>query len=106
MSLSDVERVVSTRVSLICAGWLPQDGTLKTELTSGSSLERNLLHDKQIAHSGGADNSKTLADIVVAHLGNFRVVSPVGPPQTSTSRPVHARWRHWRPPSVSCVRRS
>jgi hypothetical protein len=35
-SVCQVERVVSTRVSLICAGWLPQDGTFESEWLAGS----------------------------------------------------------------------
>jgi hypothetical protein len=31
----EAERVVSTRVSLICAGWLPQDGTFELERIAG-----------------------------------------------------------------------
>jgi hypothetical protein len=45
-----------------------------------SNVERDLWCDNKTAHSGGAGNSKTLADIVVAHLGNMGVVSPEGPP--------------------------
>lgn len=40
-SVCQVERVVSTRVSLICAGWLPQDGTFESEWLAVSNLERN-----------------------------------------------------------------
>ena len=34
---------MSTRVSLIYAGWLPQDGTFDSELAAGLEIERNLL---------------------------------------------------------------
>jgi hypothetical protein len=54
-------RVVSTRVSLKCAGWLPQDGTFESELASGSSVERHPLCDNVIAHSPFAGHSRTLA---------------------------------------------
>ncbi len=56
-----VERVVSTRVSLKCAGWLPQDGTFESELASGSRVERDPLCDNAIAHSPIAGRSRTLA---------------------------------------------
>jgi hypothetical protein len=56
-----VERVVSTRVSLKCAGWLPQDGTFESELASGSRVERHQLWDNVIAHSRIAGHSRTLA---------------------------------------------
>jgi hypothetical protein len=46
-----VERVVSTRVSLICAGWLPLDGAFESELTAGLDIERDRLWDNVIAHS-------------------------------------------------------
>jgi hypothetical protein len=65
-----VERVVSTRVSLKCAGWLPQDGTFETELASGSSVERNQLCDSVIAHSPIAGHPRTLAALSVVHLDN------------------------------------
>lgn len=57
-----VERVVSTRVSLIYAGWLPQDGTFESEWDRVSSVERDRLWCNMIAHSGDAGHSKTLAD--------------------------------------------
>ena len=56
-----VERVVSTRVSLKCAGWLPQDGTFESELASGSNVECDPLCDNGIAHSCIAGHSRTLA---------------------------------------------
>src|SRR3974377_997435 len=54
-----VERVVSTRVSLICAGWLPQDGTFESEWLAVSNTERNHLCCRAIAHRSGADPSNT-----------------------------------------------
>ena len=56
-----VERVVSTRVSLKCAGWLLQDGTFESELASGSRVERHQLRHNVIAHSRIAGHSRTLA---------------------------------------------
>ena len=46
-----VERVVSTRVSLKYAGWLPAGRTFESELTSGSRVERHQLCHNVIAHS-------------------------------------------------------
>jgi hypothetical protein len=85
---------LSTRVSLICAGWLPQDGTFESELAAGSKAERDRLQDNVIAHSPYAGHSKTLTETRCTYLDSFGVVSPAGPPVTSTSRPVHARWQH------------
>lgn len=62
MSSFGVERVVSTRVSLICAGWLPQDGTFDLELAAGLEVERNLLGHNMVAHRTRAGHSQTLAD--------------------------------------------
>jgi hypothetical protein len=56
-----VERVVSTRVSLKYAGWLPQDGTFESEWTAGLEIERHQLRDNMIAHSRIAGHSQTLA---------------------------------------------
>jgi len=56
-----VERVVSTRVSLKCAGWLPQDGAFESELAGGSRTERHHLWHNVIAHSRIAGHSRTLA---------------------------------------------
>jgi hypothetical protein len=56
---------VSTRVSLICADWLPQDGTFESERLAGSSGERNRLCCKRIAHSSVAGHSKTLAGLFI-----------------------------------------
>ena len=67
---------MSTRVSLKCAGWLPQDGTFETELASGSSVERNQLSGNAIAHSAFAGHSRTLAAHSVVHLDNWGWVNP------------------------------
>ncbi len=56
-----VERVVSTRVSLTCAGWLPQDGTFESEWAAGLEIERDQLRCNMIAHSRVAGHSQTLA---------------------------------------------
>ena len=53
---------LSTRVSLIFAGWLPQDGTFDSELAAGLEIERNLLGHNMVAHRTGAGHSQTLAD--------------------------------------------
>ena len=52
---------MSTRVGLKCADWLPQDGTVESELASGSSFECDPLCDNGIAHSCIAGHSRTLA---------------------------------------------
>jgi len=97
-----VERVVSTRVSLICAGWLPQDGTFESEWLAVSNTERNHLCCRSIAHSSVADHSKTLADLSAdSSRAWWRVIRP-GRPATSTSRPVPERSRCWPPLRVSC----
>lgn len=49
-------------VSLIYAGWLPQDGTFESELAAGLEIERNHLQCKVIAHRTDAGHSKTLTD--------------------------------------------
>ena len=46
-----IERVLSTRVSLICAGWLPAERAFESELTAGLDIERDQLWDNVIAHS-------------------------------------------------------
>jgi hypothetical protein len=69
------ERVVSTRISLKCAGWLPQDGTFESELASGSRVERHPLYDNVIAHSQIAGHSRTLAVRQLAVIWTMRDVS-------------------------------
>lgn len=54
-----VERVVSTRVSLICTGWLPQDGTFESEWFACPEIKRDQLQDNVIAHSRFAGHSQT-----------------------------------------------
>jgi hypothetical protein len=56
-----VERVVSTRVILICADWLPQDGTFESEWAAGLEIERDQLWCNMITHSRVAGHSQTLA---------------------------------------------
>ena len=56
-----VERVdVDALSTLICAGWLPQDGTFESELAAGLEIERDPLRCNVITHSTDADHSKTL----------------------------------------------
>ena len=62
---------MSTRVSLIYAGWLPQDGTFDSELAAGLEVERNLLGHNTVAHRTGADHSQTLADTGVGSSGRL-----------------------------------
>jgi len=59
---------MSTRVSLKCAGWLPQDRGFESELAAGLEIERDHLQDKVIAHRTDAGHSQTLADTFAAHL--------------------------------------
>ena len=66
--LGGVERVVSTRVSLTCAGWLPQDGTFESEWAAGLEIERDLLRCNMIAHSRIAGHSQTLAATEVGFI--------------------------------------
>ena len=54
-----VERVVSTRVSLKCAGWVTRMmGPSKRNSPADSSVERNQLCDNVIAHSSIAAISR------------------------------------------------
>ena len=48
-------------VNLICAGWLPQDGTFESEWCACLDIERDRLHGNVIAHSSVASHSQTLA---------------------------------------------
>ena len=48
-------------VSLICAGWVPQDGTFESERAAGLEIERDRLQGNVIAHSPVAGHSQTLA---------------------------------------------
>jgi hypothetical protein len=68
---------VSTRVSLICAGWLPQDGTSSRSWPAGLAASVVTLWGNVIAHSRGAGHSKTLADTREVHLDDFRTGSVV-----------------------------
>ena len=70
-SVGGVERVVSTRVTLICAGWLPQDGTFESEWTAGLEIERNQLRGNMIAHRIAAGHSQTLADTSRVFIRTF-----------------------------------
>jgi predicted short-subunit dehydrogenase-like oxidoreductase (DUF2520 family) len=51
-----------TRVSLIYAGWLPQDGDFRIAVDRLSRIERNQLRCNMIAHRSDAGNCQTLAD--------------------------------------------
>ena len=67
-----VERVVSTRVSLIFAGWLPQDGTFGSEWIAGLEIECYQLRCNVIAHRTDAGHSQTLAETSVDSSGHLR----------------------------------
>lgn len=48
-----------TRVSLIFAGWIPQDGTFESERIAGLEIERNQLQCNMISHKTSADHSQS-----------------------------------------------
>jgi hypothetical protein len=95
-------------VSLICAGWVPQDGTFESEWAAGLEIERGQLQGNVIAYSRDAGHSQTLAAATKGAMSSGQLwgVSRRVPPVTSTSRPVRGRSRRWRLWSVSCAHRS
>ncbi len=95
---------MSTRVSLKCAGWLPQDGTFESELASGSRVERHPLCDNVIAHSPVAGHSGTLADPRGCSSGQLWV-GQSGMTAGDQHQPVLGRSRRWRSRGVSGGRR-
>ena len=86
-----VERVLSTRVSLKCAGWLPQDGTFESELAGGSRLERNPLLDRVVAHRFTAGHSRTLAALSASFIWTIVGLGQSGMTASDQHQPASSR---------------
>ena len=78
-------------VSLIYAGWLPQDGTFESELAAGLEIERDLLRCNVIAHSTDADHSQTLAETFAAHLDGCGCCAQSGMTANDQHQPASSR---------------
>jgi hypothetical protein len=81
---------VSTHVSSMCAGWLPQDG-LSDRL---SRIERDQLQGNVIAHGRDAGHSQTLAaagvDVLRTIVGCYSSSTASDQHQPASSRAIAA----------------